>query len=260
MQAPAAPRVRFPVMIHHWTFLTFLHWRYPPELVQSHLPVGLTVETFDGAAWVGLIPFLMDKVRLPKLPSLPWLSRFPETNVRTYARGPDGSTGIWFLSLDAARLPVVAAARAGYGLPYFWSAMSVHQSGAELLYRARRRRWPGRADARCDARVEFGAAYEDEHLTSLDHFLTARYRLYSTLAGRLVAADAEHRRWPLRRARLFELRQDLIQAAGLPAPDHEPILHASVGVPVRIGGWRTLSAPDSLGGPQHAVPNRGRLA
>jgi uncharacterized protein len=239
MQAPAAPPVRLPVMIQHWTCLTFLHWRYPAELIQSHLPAGLRVEPFDGAAWVGLVPFLMDRVRAPRLPPLPWLSRFPETNVRTYVHGPDGRTGIWFLSLDAARLPAVAAARAGYGLPYFWSAMSLRRSGAEVLYRARRR-WPGRTGARCDARVEFGQPLTDEELTPLDHFLTARYRLYSTLAGRLVAADAEHPRWPLRRARLVELRQDLIQAADLPAPDHDPILHASAGVPVRIGRWRPL--------------------
>ncbi|WP_141715107.1 YqjF family protein [Micromonospora rhizosphaerae] len=224
-------------MLHHWRHLTFLHWRCPTELVQSRLPAGLRVETFDGAAWVGLIPFLMDRVRAPILPSLPWLSRFPETNVRTYVHGPDGRTGIWFLSLDAARLPAVTAARATYGLPYFWSDMSVDSGAAEVVYRARRR-WPGPVGARCDARVEFGQPLTEEELTPLDHFLTARYRLYSTLAGRLVAADAEHPRWPLRRARLVELRQDMIQAAGLPAPDHDPILHASAGVPVRIGLWR----------------------
>lgn len=239
MQAPAAPHVDLPIMIHHWRWLTFLHWRYPVELVQSELPERLTVETFDGAAWVGLIPFLMDNVRPPRLPALPWLSRFPETNVRTYVRGPDGRTGIWFLSLDVARLPVVAAARAGYGLPYCWSRMSVDRTGAHVVYRARRR-WPGPAQARCDARVEFGQPMDDDRLTPFDHFLTARYRLYSTLAGRLVAADAEHPRWPLRRARLVELHQDLIHAAGLPTPDHDPVLHASDGVTVRIGMWRSF--------------------
>lgn len=239
MKAPSPPRVRFPVMMQHWTRLTFLHWRYPVELVQTHLPSGLRVETFDGAAWVGLIPFLMDKVRVPRLPSLPWLSRFPETNLRTYVHGPDGRTGIWFFSLDAARLPAVAAARIGYGLPYFWSDMSVDERGGELVYRARRR-WPGRADARCDARVRFGQALTEEQLNSFDHFLTARHRLYSTLAGRLVAADAEHPPWALRRAQLLELRQNLVEAAGLPAPDHDPILHASAGVPVRIGMWRPV--------------------
>lgn len=236
MDAPMPPAVRRPVMLQRWRWLTFMHWRYPAEVVQSRLPEGLTVERFDGTAWVGLVLFLMDAVRLPGLPALPWLSRFPETNVRTYVRGRDGRTGIWFLSLDADRLPAVLTARAAYGLPYFWSSMSVRLVGTQVRYHARRR-WPGPAGARCDARVEFGRRWDVADLTPLDHFLTARYRLYSTIAGRLVAAAAEHPRWPLRRALLRELRQDLLPSAGLPAPDHDPLLHACDGVPVRISRW-----------------------
>jgi hypothetical protein len=239
MPAPAAPRVRVPIMVHHWRWLTFLHWRYPAEVVQARLPRGLVVETYDGVAWVGLVPFLMDGVRPPGLPALPWLSRFPETNVRTYVRGPDGRTGIWFLSLDAARLPAVAVARATYGLPYFWSAMSVRRDGTRVSYRARRR-VPGPVGARCDAEVEFGEAWAQARLAPFDHYLTARFRLYSTLAGRLVAADAEHPPWPLRHARVASLRQDLVEAAGLPAPDHDAVVHASDGVRVRIGSWRPV--------------------
>jgi hypothetical protein len=226
-------------MIHHWRWLTFLHWRYPAEVVQARLPRGLEVETYDGAAWVGLVPFLMDGVRPPGLPALPWLSRFPETNVRTYVRGPDGRTGIWFLSLDAARVPAVVAARATYGLPYFWSAMAVRRGGDRVGYRCRRRA-PGPVGARCDAEVEFGQAWAEDRLTTLDHYLTARFRLYSTVAGRLVAADAEHPPWPLRHARVVGLRQDLVQAAGLPVPDHDAMVHASDGVRVRIGPWRPV--------------------
>lgn len=226
-------------MLQHWRWLTFLHWRYPAEVVQATLPPGLAVETFDGTAWVGLVPFLMGDVRPPRLPALPWLSRFPETNVRTYVRGPDGRTGIWFLSLDAARLPAVLTARTTYGLPYFWSSMSVQRSGSQVTYRARRR-WPGPAGAGCDARVEFGAPYASAELTGLDLFLTARYRLYSRFAGRLVTAAAEHPPWALRRVTVRQLRQDLLRAAGLPAPDHDPVLHASDGVRVRIGAWHPV--------------------
>jgi uncharacterized protein len=239
MDAPEPPRVRRPVMLQGWRWLTFLHWRYPAEVVQARLPDRLTVETLDGTAWVGLIPFLMDGVRPPGLPPLRWLSRFPETNVRTYVRGPDGRTGLWFLSLDAARLPAVLAGRTTYGLPYFWSSMSVRRADEQVIYRARRR-WPGSGDARCDARVELGEAWGERELTTLDHFLTARYRLYSTLAGRLVAADAAHPPWRLRRVAVRQLRQDLVQAAGLPAPDHEPLLHASDGTQARIGAWRPV--------------------
>src|SRR5262245_34843152 len=129
MRAPTARPVRYPVMMQHWRRLAFLHWRYPPDVVQALLPEGLRVETFDGDAWVGLIPFLMAGVRLPRVPALPWLSRFAETNVRTYVTGPDGRSGIWFFSLDAARAPAVLAGRVGYGLPYEWSAMTVRVAG-----------------------------------------------------------------------------------------------------------------------------------
>jgi uncharacterized protein YqjF (DUF2071 family) len=235
-------------MHQDWRSLTFLHWRYPPEVVRPHLPDGLELDTYDGSAWVGLIPFLMDRVRAPAGPPAPWLSRFPETNVRTYVRGPDGQPAIWFFSLDAARLPVVLTARAGYGLPYMWAAMSVRRDGDTVAYRSRRH-WPGPRGASCVARVAFGAPIADPG--PLEVFLTARFHLYSTWAGRLVTAAAAHEPWPLRHGHVEELRQDLVPAAGLPAPDGAPLVHASDGVSVRIGAWRSV-------GRAHTGPPVGR--
>ena len=111
-----------PVMRQRWERLTFLHWAYDPDVVQRLLPAGLTVDTFGGVAWVGLVPFFM-RVHTPGDRGVPWVSNFCETNVRTYARDREGRAGIWFLSLDAARLGAVAVARASYRLPYFWSSM-----------------------------------------------------------------------------------------------------------------------------------------
>jgi uncharacterized protein YqjF (DUF2071 family) len=237
---PTAPPVPRPVMFQRWRVSTFLHWRYPADVVRALLPSGLTVETFDGSAWVGIIPFRMEGVRPPVVPPLPWLSRFPETNLRTYVRGPDGGTGIWFLSLEAARLPAVLAARVGYALPYCWADMSVRTSGPRVVYRSRRR-WPGPAGARCDVTVRPGPPVAAADRTALDDFLTARYRLYSRLAGRLIAADVEHPPWPLHRATLDALDEDLTGAAGLPAPTGEPLVHASPGVDTRIGLWHPAS-------------------
>ena len=239
MRAPDSPPVGHPVMLQQWRLLTFLHWRYPVEAVQALLPDGLRVQSFDGTAWVGLVPFMMRGVRAPGVPPVPWLSDFPETNVRTYVEGPDGRVGIWFFSLDAARLAPVLAGRTGYGLPYCWSSMDVSLSGRELSYRSSRR-WPGPAGARCDAVVAAGPAYDEADLGPLDHFLTARFRLYSVLAGRLVAADAEHPPWPLHRGRLVRLEQDVLEAAGLPTPTGEALVHTSPGVAVRIGLWHPV--------------------
>jgi uncharacterized protein YqjF (DUF2071 family) len=239
MDAPRAPRVARPVMLHRWAAMTFLHWSYDPAAVQRRLPRGLQVETIGGRAWVGLLPFRMERVRPPGLPPAPWLSHFPETNVRTYVRGPDGQSAIWFFSLDASRLPAVAGGRAGYGLPYFWSRMDVEPDGARVRYRGRRR-WPGPSGAGYRVTVEPGAPFGPDEPGRLDHFLTARYVLYTSLAGRLAQAHAEHRPWPLHRAEVVEVDQDLVQAAGLPPPEGEPLAHWSPGVDVRIGMWKPV--------------------
>ncbi|SCL58895.1 hypothetical protein GA0070604_3933 [Micromonospora eburnea] len=242
MKAPPSPRVTRPVMYHRWNWITFIHWRYPPSVLQSMLPSGLVVETFDGSAWVGLTPFLMQGLRAPALPAVPWLSEFPETNVRTYVRDQQGRGGIWFLSLDAARLPAVLAARSGYWLPYFWSDMSVQLIDKQVAYRCQRR-WPGPRRLRCDADVRLGPPLDETARDELAHFLTARYRLFTVIAGRLATAEVEHPEWPLRRAELLRLEQDLLTGAGLVAPDGDPLLHASSGVPVRVGMWHRLDGP-----------------
>ncbi|MBV9096410.1 MAG: DUF2071 domain-containing protein, partial [Frankiaceae bacterium] len=108
--------VTVPVMRHRWHSISFLHWRYDVDDVQRHLPDGLTVEPWDGDAWIGLVPFEMHLGG----PAGPRMLRFPETNVRTYVVGPDGRPGVWFFSLDAASASAVVAARASWQLPYFW--------------------------------------------------------------------------------------------------------------------------------------------
>ncbi len=221
----------WPVMHHRWSDITFLHWRYPVEVVRPLVPDALEVETFDGTAWIGLTPFLMEGVRPPGLPALPWLSRFPETNLRTYVRDGRGRRGIWFFSLDAGRLPAALGGRAGYWLPYHWSDMSVRSDGRLVRYRCRRRP----RGERCDVEVARGAPLPEDDLA---RFLTARFRLFTVVAGRTASAPIEHPPWPLRRAELLGLDQDLLQAGGLPAPDGDPVLHASPGVAVRIGMWR----------------------
>jgi len=232
-------------MYHRWDLISFVHWRYRPAVVEPMLPRGLRLETFDGSAWIGLTPFLMTGLRAPGVPAVPWLSRFPETNVRTYVRDERGSSGIWFLSLDAARLPAVLGARATYRLPYFWSDMAVRVAGRHIDYRCRRRR-RSRDIARCDAGVSVGAPLPEPARDELAHFLTARFRLFTVILGKLAAAEAEHPDWPLHHADLRHLDQNLLQHAGLPAPAGVPLVHASPGVAVRVGMWHRVPRPDDL--------------
>ena len=138
-------RVKWPLMFQNWEQLTFLHWRYPAEVIRALIPSELELDTFDGAAWVGLTPFMLSGLRPPFLPALPWISHFPEMNVRTYVRGPDGERGIWFFSLEADRLAAVAGARLSYGLPYRWADMRVRRDSTQIEYTSRRHTGRGQA-------------------------------------------------------------------------------------------------------------------
>ena len=221
-------------MLQRWDRLTFLHWRYAPADVQRLLPPGLTTDLWDGHAWVGMTPFLLKSLRPPFIPPLPWLSTFPETNLRTYVTNRAGEPGIWFFSLEAARLAAVVGARATYGLPYMWSKMGFNAQDSFIRY-AGSRRWPGPAGAGYEVVVETSASITPCALTDFDHYLTARWRLYTMFAGRLAHAEVEHPPWPFASVRLMALRQSLTDAAGLPEPPGEPLVHFSPGVEARIG-------------------------
>jgi uncharacterized protein YqjF (DUF2071 family) len=219
-------------MVHWWDELTFLHWRFETDAVQRLLPPGLTVHTFDGSAWVGLVPFFL-RVGVPGVPSVRWLSRFAETNVRTYVTSADGTQGIWFFSLDAARLGAVLVARATYRLPYFWSKMTIERSASRIAYRSSRR-WPGPRGACSDVVIDIGERFDAADLTELDHFLTARWALFSAPRSGLHHARAAHDPWPLHRAHAVRVDDQLVRAAGLPHPTGAPLVHYSPSVEVRI--------------------------
>jgi len=222
-----------PVMRQRWERLTFLHWSYDPAVVQPLLPSWLRADTFGGRAWVGLVPFFM-RVATAGGQQAPWVSHFCETNVRTYVLDPQGRPGIWFLSLDVARAGAVAVARATYRLPYFWSRMRLLQRGAQLAYGCQRL-WPGPRPVTSRVRVEAGGRFGPGELDERDHFLTARWMLFSSAGGRPRFARAQHEPWPLYRARVLAVDDQLVTAAGLPPPRGEPLAHYSPGVDVRIG-------------------------
>ena len=229
-------RIRRPIMLQGWRNLAALHWSFDPDEVQRLIPSGFTVDTFDGWAWVGLIPFDMQRIRVPGFPPFGFLSSFPETNVRTYIVDRTGRRGVWFMSLDVTRLLPALVARVSYRLPYCWAAMSIEHEAKNAVdtwtYQSRRR-WPS-GEAASLVTVRVGDQLDESSITDLDHFLSARWALGSTVGGRLLWAKVSHSRWTLHAASAHGWNESLFAAAGLPTPTEEPIVRWSPGVEVAI--------------------------
>jgi uncharacterized protein YqjF (DUF2071 family) len=232
--------VRRPVFTQHWGDLTMLHWPVDPALVAPLLPAGTVPDVLDGVTHVGLVPFVMSAVRILGTPPLPHVSRFAETNVRLYAVDEaTGRRGVVFRSLEAARLLPVLAARVSYHLPYLWARMAVRHGPDTVAYETSRR-WPGPRGAGGRVRVRIGEPVPADELSL---FLTARWGLFSTwYGGRTAFAPVDHPAWPLHRAELLDLSDDLVVAAGLPRPEGPPHVLWSPGVTVRIGRPRPVQA------------------
>ncbi len=215
-------------MQQRWNDLLFAHWPMPPQAIGSTLPPGLVADTFDGSAWLGVVPFGMDRVHLHGLPSVPGARAFPELNLRTYVRERGTNrTGVYFYSLDASNPLAVAIARSVFHLPYFWALMGLRFG--EGTGRSREIRY--HSQRLLTARpARFRASYRGLGLMAqgpLEHFLTARYALYTALGGTLLRGDIHHLPWPLERAEAeFELNE-LPAAHGFTLPDSEPVLHYS---------------------------------
>ncbi|MFI7483164.1 YqjF family protein [Kocuria sp. M1R5S2] len=214
-----------------WEDAVFLHWRLPPSVVAPYLPPRVEVDVVDGSAWVGLIGFRMRRTRLGTVVPLPHLGSFAEVNVRVYSRGPDGSRGVVFLSLDAPRLPVVLGARAA-GVPYVWSRCRAAATGGPAPvrgYAVERRR--GGARSSFSVRPDLARRAEDP--LSLE--LTARFGAHHRAAGATWWVPVAHRPWPLYPARPVHLEDGLLRAAGLTVEGPPESVLFSPGVRARLG-------------------------
>lgn len=217
-----------------WRTLLFLHWELPAEAVRALIPEELSVDSFEGRAYVGVVPFTMRDVRPSWSPSVPGISNFHELNVRTYVHYRDRDPGVWFFSLDAAGTIAVLAARAGWGLPYFRASMDLSVQNSDVHYRSVRR-WPSPkpADFECNYRIgkELGPAIPG----TFEHFLAERYILYTKRkGGKLLSGRVHHKPYPLWSAEVLNVKQTMVEAAGLPQSDKAPLVLYSPGVDVDI--------------------------
>lgn len=225
-------RVGRGVLAQWWRDLTFVHWAVEPAAVAGLLPAGTRPDVLGGVTYVGLVPFRMDRVRPFGGPAVPYFGSFCETNVRLYSVDAAGRRGVVFRSLDAARLVPALAGRLGFSLPYRWSSMRLRRDGDVFTYR-RRTRWRGTEST---LTVRTGPTIQEP--TELEQFLTARWGLHVSWHGRTLYVPNDHPQWPLHRATLLHLSDELVAAAGVPVSGEPVSVLFSPGVPARFGAPR----------------------
>jgi uncharacterized protein YqjF (DUF2071 family) len=222
------------VMRMRWVDLLFAHWPMSVEALRPLVPAMLEIETFEGQAWLGIVPFRMEDVAPRFLPAPPLAGRFHELNVRTYVRHR-GRSGVWFLSLDAASRVAVEGARLGFHLPYFHARMSAQRVGGWTEYRSERTDARGR-EAVLDGRYRAIGPAAVAAPGTLDAWLTERRALFAVDGNRdVLLGKIRHPRWPLQPAEA-EFRVNTMAAAhGLELPAVPPLLHFARKVEVQ--GW-----------------------
>jgi uncharacterized protein YqjF (DUF2071 family) len=214
-----------------WRDLLFLHWPVPKASLTSLLPPSLDVDTFDGQAWLGIVPFTMLDVKPRWLPGR-GLS-FLETNVRTYVHRDGRDPGVWFFSLDAASWLAVQAARLGWSLPYYHAKMSTTEADDIISYETRRADGVG-----IDCRYRRLGPLGPSEVGGLQHFFLERYVLYASRRGQLVRGQVHHDPYPAYGAELLSHSQNLSTASRIPVQGAPTHVHASPGVDVEVFGIR----------------------
>ena len=211
---------KFPVMLQRWAGLLFLHWPVDPALIAARLPSGLYVDTFDGKAWLGLVPFFMERVRPAGLPALPWLSWFHELNVRTYVHDEMGNPGVWFFSLECDQPVAVEIARRGFHLPYQHASMRSTKSSGRIDFSSQRK-LPGTA---C-SKFEYASPKitRPAEIGSLNWFLVERYLLFSSRpSGQIFCGQVHHLPYQISPADCSHWSTEPLRLDGFSEPTEAP--------------------------------------
>jgi len=217
---PAGPWV----MAQNWHDLLFAHWPIAAAAIRKYIPKKCELEIFDGSAWISIVPFTMSGVRLRGTPPLPWLSAFPELNVRTYVSA-EGKPGIWFFSLDAANPVAVEIARRWFHLPYFHARMKLTAAGEEITYFSQRTDRRGNGESLEAVYSAQGTSFQAKGGT-LEYFLTERYCLYAEKAdGTLLRGEIHHAPWNLQNAKASFTANTMVKSLGVELSGAPAILH-----------------------------------
>jgi len=217
------------IMTQRWENLLFAHWPLPVDTLRALVPAVLDLDTYEGQAWVGVVPFDITVLRPRLMPLMPLMSAFLELNVRTYVT-LEGKSGVYFFSLDAANLGAVLGARILFHLPYFEARMTLEHLNGQIHYTSHRirRTYAGAPPA------DFGAAYQPTGEVmraepgSLAAWLTERYCLYALDKQQNVyRCEIHHLPWSLQPAEATIAVNTMTKPPGIHLPDTPPLLHFS---------------------------------
>lgn len=219
------------LMTQRWNDLLFAHWPVAAQQIAPLLPEGIQVDTHQGSAWLGVVPFWLDRIRIRGVPAIPGARSFPDLNLRTYVRDQHtGTPGVYFFSLDASNLLAVGMARGLFHLPCYWAEMRLEQRSEREFGFYSRRRFSSEP-------VLFKARYRGlgpthklaEHRSgTLEYFFSERHCLFSrNRIGQAVRSNLHHVPWPLEEAEAEIERNDLAAAIGISLPNLDPVLHYS---------------------------------
>ncbi len=220
------------LMTQSWHDLLFAHYAVEPTTIRALVPDVLTVDLFQGTAWISVVPFWIANLRPPGLPPMPLISRFPELNVRTYVAYRDANgvekPGVYFFSLDAGNLSAVWGARLFYRLPY-WHASMKAEGKDEIRYRSKRIHGPKANSGMPEWRGSYRPVAPVRRAVpgSLAEFLVERYCLYAWSRGRLYRADIHHLPWPLQEAEAQIEMDTMTQPLGIELPPQPDVMQFS---------------------------------
>jgi uncharacterized protein YqjF (DUF2071 family) len=209
------------VQTQTWSGLMFAHWPLPVDALRAVVPPSLPLDTFEGQAWIGIVPFYLSNLAMRGLPPVPGLSAFPELNVRTYVT-LDDRPGVFFFSLDAGNPPAVAGGRLLH-LPYYYAWLTMRRTGDAVSY-ASRRLFP--AGARFRGGYRPVGPPDPPRPGTLEYFLSERYCLYAVdRHGRVDRLEIHHPPWPLQTAEAEIELNTMTAPIPLRLPDTRPLVH-----------------------------------
>ncbi|WP_081844360.1 YqjF family protein [Cellulomonas sp. URHE0023] len=251
IQAVPPPLTGRAILTQEWQRVSILHWRVKSADIGRFYPPGTRPDEFDGSSWVGLLAFRLARFRIVPGPRLPYIGDFPETNVRLYTVDDDGRRGVLFRSLEASRVLTVLGARTVMNVPYQWARMSLDRVDDVLDYRSTRL-----TGTRPSSRMVVRPSSEPVVGDPLSDFLTARWGAHTVIRGRTRFVPIEHEPWPLRRAELVSLDDELVAAAGIAVDGPPPSVLYSPGVHARFAVPQGVTRPrrDDQGGDGDGPP------